>query len=153
MNTDDMVAESNRIEGIDRPPTEAEIMEHERFVRLEKVTISELQSFVKIYQPNARLRCFPGMDVQVGSYVPPKGGEHIVAQLQALLTDINADEKLSPWEAHIQYEKLHPFTDSNGRSGRILWYFQMRASARYDLGFLHAFYYQTLNKCASSEVT
>jgi hypothetical protein len=151
MNTRDLVEESNRIEGIDRPPTEAEIREHERFVGLEKVTISELQSFVKIYQPNARLRSFPGMDVQVGSYVPPKGGEHIVAQLQALLIDVNAGEKLSPWDAHIQYEKLHPFSDCNGRSGRILHYWALRRSSR-SLGFLHEFYYQTLKKCASSEV-
>jgi hypothetical protein len=150
MNTHDMVAESNRIEGIDRPPTEAEIREHERFVGLEKVTISELQTFVKIYQPNARLRSFPGMDVQVGSYVPPKGGEHIVAQLQALLIDVNSDKKLSPWDAHIQYEKLHPFSDCNGRSGRILHYWALRRTSR-SLGFLHELYYQTLKKCASSE--
>lgn len=150
MNTRDLVEESNRIEGIDRPPTDAEIREHERFVGLEQVTISELQSFVKIYQPNARLRSFPGMDVRVGSYVPPKGGEHIVAQLQALLIGVNAGEKLSPWDAHIQYEKLHPFSDCNGRSGRILHYWALRRSSR-SLGFLHEFYYQTLKKCASSE--
>jgi len=149
MNTHDLVEESNRIEGIFRPPTEAEIREHERFVGLERLTISELQSFVKIYQPNARLRSFPGMDVQVGSYVPPKGGEHIVAQLQALVIGVNL-EKLSAWETHIQYEKLHPFSDCNGRSGRILHHWQLRRSNR-RLGFLHEFYYQTLKECASSE--
>jgi hypothetical protein len=149
MNTHDLVSESNRIEGIERPPTEAEIREHHRFVGLENVTISELQSFVKIFQPHARLRSFPGMDVQVGSYVPPKGGEYIVAQLQALLILVNA-EKLSPWEAHIQYQKLRPFSDCNGRSGRMLHHWQLRRSSR-SLGFLHEFYYQTLQKCASSE--
>lgn len=151
MNTRDLVAESNRIEGIDRPPTEAEIREHERFVSLETLTISELQSFVKIYQPNARLRSFPGMDVQIGTYVPPKGGEHVVAQLQALLTKINSAEKLSPWEAHIQYEKLHPFSDCNGRSGRAIWHFSTKNTPLVGYGFLHAFYYQTLKKCANSE--
>jgi hypothetical protein len=90
MNTREMVAESNRIEGIDRPPTDAEIREHERFVGLDKMSISELQNFVGVYQPNARLRSIPGLNVRVGSHVPPKGGEHIVAQLQALVTDINA---------------------------------------------------------------
>jgi Fic family protein len=149
MNTHELVAESNRIEGILRPPTEAEIREHERFVGLENLTISELQTFVKIYQPNARLRSFPGMDVQVGSYVPPKGGEHIVAQLQALISAVNS-VRVSPWDAHIEYERLHPFSDCNGRSGRILHHWQLRRSNR-RLGFLHEFYYQTLKKCASNE--
>jgi Fic family protein len=150
MNTHDLVNESNRIEGIDRPPTEAEIREHERFVGLENLSISELQAFVKIFQPNARLRSFPGMDVQVGSYVPPKGGEYILAQLQALLIEVNS-EKISPLEAHIQYEKLHPFSDCNGRSGRAIWHFSIKNTALVRHGFLHAFYYETLRKCASSE--
>jgi hypothetical protein len=49
MHIYEMVA-ANRIEGIDRPPTDAEIREHERFVRLERVSISELEQFVSIYQ-------------------------------------------------------------------------------------------------------
>jgi Fic/DOC family len=150
MNAHDLVEESNRIEGIFRPPTGAEIREHERFVRLENLSISELQTFVKIFQPHARLRSFPGMDVQVGSYVPPKGGEHIVAQLQALISDINS-ERVSPWDAHIQYERLHPFSDCNGRSGRAIWHFSIKKTPLVSYGFLHAFYYQTLKKCASNE--
>lgn len=47
-----------------------------------------------------------------------------------------------PWEVHIAYEMLHPFTDGNGRSGRMLWAWQMR---NFPLDFLHTFYYQTLN--------
>ncbi len=35
MNTFERVAESLRIEGIDRPPTEEEIAEHHRFMRLD----------------------------------------------------------------------------------------------------------------------
>jgi hypothetical protein len=150
MDTREMVAESNRIEGINRPPTDAEISEHERFMRLEKLSVSEIETFARIYQPNARLRSIRGLNVRVGPHIPPKGGEHILAQLQALVTDINA-EKVGAWDAHLQYETLHPFTDGNGRSGRAIWYWQMRNSARVDLGFLHAFYYQTLNKCAARE--
>ena len=58
------------------------------------------------------------MDVRVGSYVPPKGGEHIREMLGALLDDINS-ELIDAWNAHIQYESIHPFSDGNGRSGRI----------------------------------
>jgi hypothetical protein len=43
MDTVEKVTESLRIEGIDRPPTDDEIREHERFMRLETISISELR--------------------------------------------------------------------------------------------------------------
>jgi hypothetical protein len=151
MDTYEQVAESLRIEGIDRPPTDEEIAEHQRFMRLETLSISELEVFLKIYRPGARLRMYPGQDVCVGSHVPPKGGEHILAQLQALLTDINA-KRIDAWSAHIQFEALHPFSDGNGRLGRIIWHAMCANSSRVDLGFLHGFYLQTLNKYATAHV-
>jgi Fic/DOC family len=47
---------------------------------------------------------------------------------------------------------LHPFSDGNGRVGRILWHAMCANSARVDLGFLHGFYLQTLNKYATTHV-
>ena len=143
MTTFEKVAESNRIEGIDRAPTAEELVEHDRVMELENLTIRDLENFVNVYQRNAKLRVNPGMDVRVGSYVPPKGGEHIREMLGALLHDINCD-RIDAWNAHVQYESIHPFTDGNGRSARVVYHWQMSSTRMADLGFLHAFYYQTL---------
>lgn len=143
MNQVEKIAESNRIEGIERPPTASELREYERFLGLPHVTVNDLIAFVIVYQPNARLRDRAGLDVRVGRYMPPLGGPHIAEQLDALLLDVNAGN-VTPWEAHLRYEKLHPFTDGNGRSGRMLWYWMEGPSPHARLGFLHAFYYQTL---------
>jgi hypothetical protein len=132
------VTESNRIEGIMRTPTQRELDEHDRFMSLNVVTISELEKFVKVYQPDARLRDKEGLNVRVGNYIPPKGGLHIRDSLFRLLDCLN---DCTAYENHIKYETIHPFTDGNGRSGRMLWAWQMR---RFPLGFLHHFYYQTL---------
>lgn len=132
------VAESNRIEGIVREPTEAELKEHERFVSLPLITVEELERFVSVYQPNARLRDKTGLDVRIGNHYPPRGGPWIREKIESLLGRMHA---LGPYLTHIEYEALHPFTDGNGRSGRVLWAWQMQD---YPLGFLHHFYYQTL---------
>ena len=105
---------------------------------LDVITIAELIWFVKVHQPGATLRNLSGLDVKVGNYFPPKGGPEIEKSLERLLADMNT---ISSYHAHIAYEKLHPFTDCNGRSGRMLWAWQERDIS---LGFLHAFYYQTL---------
>lgn len=145
MNLVDFIAESNRIEGITRTPTGKEFDEAERFLKLERVMIEDMVKFVKVYQPNARLRDKIGLNVRVGSYFPPLGHPGMRAQLNSILGAINAhiDREAFAFRAHHLYESLHPFTDGNGRSGRMLWLWMMRGNA--PLGFLHTWYYQSLH--------
>lgn len=139
MNAIDFITESNKIEGIHRPPRKAEVKEFHRFMNLPEVTLGDVQKFVSVYQPDAVLRDKPHLNVRVGSHIAPMGGPEIVDDLKSLLSD----KGITPYQRHIEYENLHPFTDGNGRSGRMLWAWEMR---QIPLGFLHMFYYQTLDQ-------
>ena len=141
MDIKSLIRESNAIEGIKRDPTQAEIDEFDRFINLESVLVHDLERFVAVYEPHAVLRRQVGMNVRVGGHVPPSGGPKIEEMLINLLLDIGAG--LPAWQAHVRYETIHPFSDGNGRSGRMLWFWQMWPDL--SLGFLHKFYYQTLN--------
>lgn len=136
--------ESNHIEGIHRDPTFTEVEATEQFLLLRAPCVEALQRLALVYQPNAHLRDQPGMNVQVGGYLPPRGGREIARQLRVLLNKIT---DATPFEFHTAYEALHPFMDGNGRTGRALWAWQMlrlEGSRGLNLGFLHKFYYQTL---------
>lgn len=140
MNKIDFIKESNRIEGISRSPSSAEVEEYDRFMSLGEVTVNDLEQFVKVYQPGAVLRNKIGLNVRVGNHIPPMGGPDIKDRLVDIVMDCEHSWR-SAYDAHVAYETLHPFTDGNGRSGRMLWMWQMKEAP---LGFLHTFYYQTL---------
>lgn len=139
----DFVQESNRIEGIHKINIEREIEAHERFLQLDRIGIGDLAVLVDDLQPGAAPRFTQGRDVRVGSHVPPAGGPHIMGYLQRILDEVN-EGKSSPWASHVEYETLHPFMDGNGRSGRALWLWHMGGLTKAPLGFLHHWYYQSL---------
>lgn len=150
MNYDQMysfVKESNKIESIRRDPFSRELTATKAFVGLSAIRALDVVKLVSAYEPTAALRLSPGLDVRIGNYHPPSGGPAIGQTLEDLLALIVA-ERISPFEAHKEYENLHPFTDGNGRSGRAIWLWQMLHEGKtklLSLGFLHAWYYQSLD--------
>lgn len=148
------IRESNKIEGITL--SREGLLEHMGFYRKmlkEPLTVENLCFFVDFIQPGARLRDRERdengevMNVHVGDFVPPPGGIDIRTRLEDLLADVHHN-KQSPFVLHKRYENLHPFMDGNGRSGRFLWLWQMTDKYAYGgkLGFLHAWYYQSLSE-------
>lgn len=80
------VAESNRIEGIRRPPTDTEVEALARFVNLDWVLEGDLGFLVDVFQPGAVLRDRVGLNVYVGTHRPPPGGQEIVDALDGVLS-------------------------------------------------------------------
>ena len=92
------------------------------------------------YGLEKEVRC----NVRVGNHIPPPGGPAIFRRLDELM---HVAPTMSPHALHVLYEDLHPFTDCNGRSGRMLWAWAMENKRLpFSLGFLHTFYYQTLSE-------
>lgn len=81
--------------------------------------------------------------VSVGSYSPPSWTEVPEMMLQFW----NNFDKLDSWEAHNRFESIHPFQDFNGRMGRLIWLSKaMQEGYKFNISFLHLYYYQTLRK-------
>ena len=77
-------------------------------------------------------------DVQVGSYIAPEPAL-VPKQMKTFIRQL---PMLDAWEAHNIFEKIHPWQDLNGRTGRLIWLHKMEGET--ELPFLHRYYYQTL---------
>jgi len=145
----DFVNESFHIEGIrlSRYDLERHADHHIAWLKYEFINTEALRHITFTIQHGARLRDKSGLNVSVGSHLPPVGGPHIAGHLSLLLSAI-ADDTISPYGNHRAYEQLHPFTDGNGCSGRFLWLWQMCRHHGYtaSLPFLQCWYYQSLSE-------
>lgn len=140
------VRESNWIEGIKRDPRPQEVNATANFFGLPGLCLKDLSALNRVLQPDAVLRNRVGLNVRVGDHIAPQGAPLIRNMADSIIQQIDGNES-HPYQLHQKYETLHPFTDGNGRTGRALWAWQM---IKYDyapginLGFLHAWYYQSL---------
>ena len=102
-----------------------------------------------ILPPHVNMREKEGCNVRVGNYFPPPGGPGIRKALLAMLdNEYLMNPEISAYQFHKDFEDLHPYTDFNGRIGRLLWLIKKVDHENYDgsRGFLHQWYYDSLQE-------
>jgi hypothetical protein len=119
---------NNRLAGIAREPTAAEISAHRGLLAVNELRVENLELFVHHVAPGAGLRD----EADVPS-------EEDTASLEALRADLATivaaarTHATSPKRLHRLYRMLRPFTDANGRCGRALWMWQVMRGRAEDL--------------------
>jgi len=94
-----------------------------------------------IKQNTAGIRTTPGTNLSNAKgeiiYTPPSGEKVIREKMRNLETFINENDKLDPLIkmaiSHYQFEAIHPFSDGNGRTGRILLLLQLKLEQLLDI--------------------
>jgi Fic family protein len=84
------------------------------------------------------------VNVSVGGNICPSH-EDVQLHMYRFFHTINI---YSPFINYIRYEKIHPFRDYNGRTGRLIWLHQMLKLGLYnpDLLFLNSFHCQAIRE-------
>lgn len=128
MNIKDLIRQSNLIESIDDPIEDQNSLNAwEWLIEWKKPThgmILELHYRITKNFAEAHPGHYRTHNVQVGNYAPPKW--NTVLYLMDDFVDKFGDttNPLNPIDTHIWFERIHPFADGNGRTGRLLLWWQ-----------------------------
>ena len=100
---------------------------------MENTKVLTTRTFIKIVntikENNQGIRVHPGTKIQNDKtkeiiYTPPEGKDVIEDKLKNLEEYINKNDSIDPLiklaVVHYQFEAIHPFSDGNGRTGRII---------------------------------
>ena len=107
-----------------------------------------------IKQNDASIRVTPGTTLSNPQgdviYTPPSGENIIREKLANWETFINEDNSIDPLFKlalmHYQFEAIHPFSDGNGRTGRILLLLYLKVSGLLDIPAIYLSEYIIKNK-------
>lgn len=107
-----------------------------------------------IKQNKSSIRTTPGTTLSNTKgeviYTPPSGEDLIREKLANLEKFVNEDNSIDPLIKmaimHYQFEAIHPFTDGNGRTGRILLLLHLKVSGLLDMPAIYLSEYIIKNK-------
>ena len=125
-------------ESVDADPSTKEVLRYRTALRNGYEALSSQPFSIELVRETCRILRGQTVDVRSPSdhvrisdtrtrsviYTPPSGGPELVAKLRNLESYLLAADGPDPLirmaVAHYQFEAIHPITDGNGRTGRIL---------------------------------
>lgn len=127
------IRQSNLIEGYDDPEFDKQSMKAWKFLArqeaIDRAVVQTLQKTIVESQddlsPMERGQ-YRYAQVWVGDHQPPNA-LRIPELMESWLNNMAFYSDHTPKELHVEFEKIHPFVDGNGRTGRMLmWWHELK---------------------------